>query len=57
MIVRGERDGDADAIRALLRAAFGRDAEAALVDRLRADGDAAISLVAKDGPIVGHALF
>src|SRR6202030_3395229 len=39
-------------------AAFGRRDEAQLVDRLRADGDLIISLVALDGrEIVGHVLL
>ena len=38
-------------------AAFATDAEARLVDRLRAAGHAAISLVALEGRIVGHVLF
>lgn len=60
MIVRSERPGDADAIRALTAAAFAGMAhsdgsEPRIVDRLRADGDLALSLVAEDGgAIVGH---
>lgn len=39
-------------------AAFPEPAEADLVDRLRADGDSVISLVAvDDGQVVGHILF
>lgn len=39
-------------------AAFARTAEADLADRLRADGDVVISLVAvDDGEIAGHILF
>jgi len=50
-----ERPGDTDAIRALLVAAFGGQAEAGLVDALRADGDLALSLVAlTDGAVIGH---
>ena len=41
-----------------MEAAFPTPAEARLVDRLRADGDAVISLVAlDDDAIVGHVLF
>ncbi len=47
--IRPERPGDRDAIFAVHRAAFGQEAEAALVDRLRADGDLVLSLVAADG--------
>lgn len=58
--VRTERAGDADRVRAVHLAAFGRPDEAALVDALR--GDAAwvpeLSLVADDdGEIVGHLLM
>ena len=57
-IIRAERPGDAAAIRAVLLAAFGRSGEADLVERLRADGDVALSLVAEAaGGIVGHILF
>ena len=62
--IRDERPGDEPAIAALTRAAF-RDIahsagnEAAIVERLRADGDLAISLVAEnlDRAIVGHVAF
>lgn len=58
MIIRDESSDDVTAIRALVEAAFGRAAEAELVDQLRADGDSVISLVAIDGSaIVGHVLF
>jgi len=47
-----------EAIHALVAAAFGQADEADLVDRLRADGDALVELVAEDdGGIVGHILF
>ena len=56
--IRPERPGDRDAIFAVNRAAFGQAAEAALVDRLRADGDLVLSLVAADGEaLVGHVAF
>jgi putative acetyltransferase len=56
--IRPERDEDADAIRAVHRAAFPTDAEARLVDRLRAAGRARVALVAElDGAVVGHILF
>ncbi|MEV8506691.1 N-acetyltransferase [Actinoplanes sp. NPDC051475] len=57
---RAERPGDAAAIRAVLTAAFGTDAEARLVDALR-DSAAwlpGLSVVAEeDGRIVAHALL
>jgi putative acetyltransferase len=58
MIIRDEQPGDHAAIHEVVRAAFGRAAEADLVDALRADGDSVFSLVAMepDG-IAGHVLF
>ena len=56
--IRDEAATDRGVVRKIVTAAFGRDDEARLVDRLRADGDAAISLVAvEEGRIVGHILF
>lgn len=56
--VRAEMPGDIAAVRALNERAFGGPAEAALVDRLRADGDLVLSLVAEHhGGIVGHCGF
>jgi putative acetyltransferase len=56
--IRPERAGDADAIRAVHCAAFPTDAEARLVDRLRAAGQARVVLVAEvDGRVVGHVVF
>lgn len=58
MIVRAERPSDVESIRAVVAAAFGQPDEARLVDRLRADGDAVMSLVAEeDGRLVGHVLL
>jgi putative acetyltransferase len=58
MIVRLETPGDAAAIRIVEEVAFGRPAEAQLVDDLRAAGDLVFSLVAVDDDmVVGHALF
>ena len=57
MIVRPEEEADEAAIRVLLEAAFPGPDEARLVDRLRADGDVELSLVAVDDTIVGHILF
>lgn len=58
MIYRAAEPEDGAFILAVVAAAFGRSDEADLVDRLTADGDAALSLVAQDGDrIVGHILF
>ena len=58
MNIRDEGPDDSAGIRALVLAAFEGRQEADLVDRLRADGDAEISVVAVDGDqIVGHVLF
>lgn len=58
MIIRGETAGDVAAIRQVICSAFGCDDEADLVDRLRADGDLILSLVAEqDGRILGHVAF
>jgi putative acetyltransferase len=55
-LIRLERPGDRTAIHSLLVVAFAGSNEANLVDRLRADGSLAFSLVASDcGRIVGHA--
>ena len=47
--IRPERPEDAAAVRALLDAAFGGDVESKVVERLRADGDFVLSLVAENG--------
>ena len=58
MIIRKERPGDEAAIRLLVRAAFAEENIAPLVDRLRVDGDAEVSLVAVDqDEIVGHIML
>jgi putative acetyltransferase len=58
MIVRDERPRDRAGVRALNAAAFGRVAEADLVDALRAQAHPIVSLVAEiDGEIAGHILF
>jgi putative acetyltransferase len=58
MVTREERSDDAGAIRQVNDAAFGQDVEGVLVDALRRDGAALLSLVAEiDGTIVGHVLF
>ena len=59
-VIRDEAPGDAPAIRALVDAAFetaphSSGTEGAILDRLRADGDLAISLVAEaDGALAGQ---
>lgn len=55
---RPEMPGDAGGVRNVNAAAFGRAAEADLVDALRAGGFTLVSLVAVDGQtVVGHILF
>lgn len=56
--IRPEQPVDAPAVRRVHEAAFPTAAEADLVDRLRTNGMAAVSLVAESGDrIVGHILF
>jgi putative acetyltransferase len=58
MVIRDEEPAEIPAIRAVVEAAFARTLEARLVDRLRADGHRAVSLVAVDGgEILGHVFF
>ncbi|WP_163265996.1 GNAT family N-acetyltransferase [Chelativorans alearense] len=58
VIIRPEEPEDPEAIRTLLATAFGGEAEARLVDALRAAGDVVLSLVAeRAGEIRGHILF
>jgi putative acetyltransferase len=58
LLIREEMVGDHEAVRAVNRLAFGGDEEAALVDRLPADGLAVASVVAVEGgEIAGHVLF
>ncbi len=57
MIIRVEKPSDQEHIRALHIASFPSCDEADLVDALRADGDAEISLVAEQrGDIIGHVM-
>jgi putative acetyltransferase len=58
-LVRPEHPGDLAQINRVNALAFGQPDEAELVDRLRADGDALLSLVAvgEDGAVEGHILF
>ena len=56
--VRSERPTDIIIVREVHRVAFPSQAEARLVDRLRGNGKAVVSLVAEvDGRVVGHILF
>jgi putative acetyltransferase len=58
MIIRPEKHDDGTAIGEVVAAAFGRQSEAELVDRLRDNGDLVLSLVAEDdGAIIGHVAF
>jgi putative acetyltransferase len=58
MIIRDEQPDDADAVYALVSAAFGQAAEAELVRALHRDGDAVIALVAEaEGRVVGQVMF
>ncbi len=58
LLIRPERPEDIPSIHDLEQAAFGRGAEADLVDLIRSRGKAILSLVAEDaGSLVGHVLF
>jgi len=60
MTIRSERTSDHAAIAVVNHAAFRQEAEAVLVERIRAQGDfdSRLSLVAEiDGRVVGHILF
>ncbi|WP_299812812.1 N-acetyltransferase [uncultured Jannaschia sp.] len=62
MLFRPETPEDAGAIRALTTAAFAAaphsdGTEPAIVDRLRAEGDLILSLLALDGALLGHVAF
>lgn len=58
IILRQEAPTDIPAIHSLIRSAFGRSAEAELVDCLRNANDHALSLIAeKHGTLVGHMLL
>jgi putative acetyltransferase len=55
--IRPEEPGDRPAIHAVHAAAFGQEAEARLVERLRADGDLVLSLIAITDRPLGHIAF
>jgi putative acetyltransferase len=58
MVIRSERPGDWEAVRAINLTAFDTAAEANLVDDLRKTADPLVSLVAiEESEIVGHILF
>ena len=57
-VIREERAEDAEAVHALLVAAFAREAEGRLVERLRASGKVVCALVAEEkGRVLGHMVF
>jgi putative acetyltransferase len=56
--IREERPDDVRAVRDLNRRAFGQDQESNIVDALRANGSALLSLVATlDDKVVGHIMY
>src|SRR5262245_32841824 len=58
IVIRDEQPGDVPGVRRVVEAAFKGRAEADLVDKLRANGRFAISLVAAQGrAVVGHVLL
>jgi predicted N-acetyltransferase YhbS len=58
LIIRAELPEDLAAIREVNRRAFNQDQEANLVDALRSNGAALLSLVAiLDGQVVGHIMY
>ena len=58
IIIRSEQPRDLDQVRGVLKAAFPTEAESKLVDALRENGKAMISLVAVCGEdVLGHILF
>lgn len=57
-LIREERPEDAEAVHAVLVAAFGREAEARLVERLRASARIVCAMVAEEkGRVLGHVVF
>lgn len=58
MLIRDEQPGDIDAIRTLVSSAFATDAEARLIEKLRAANRLTISLAAvSSSRIIGHIAF
>lgn len=58
VVVRGETEADTAHVRRINREAFGRDAEADLVETLGRNGKSVLSLVAEvEDRVVGHILF
>ena len=58
MIIREERQGDAERIRGVHLAAFETSTEADLVDALRPQATPLVSLVAEEAAnVIGHILF
>ena len=56
--IRNEEEKHLDAVRDIVRAAFPTEAESKLVDALRANGKAVVSLVAvSNKKVLGHILF
>jgi putative acetyltransferase len=56
--IRGEYPDDVAAVREVNRLAFGQEQESNIVDALRTNGAALLSLVATvDGQVVGHIMF
>jgi len=56
--IRNEEEKDVEQVREIVCSAFPTDAESKLVDALRANGNAIISLVAANGnEVLGHILF
>jgi putative acetyltransferase len=56
--IRKEEDKDIAQVQEIMRAAFPSDAESKLVDALRTNGNAIVSLVAADAEeVLGHILF
>ncbi len=57
MEIRNEIEADFAAVRELHLSAFPAAGESQLVDALRRDGDAVLSLVAVDDGVIGHIVF
>jgi putative acetyltransferase len=56
--IRAEQPGDVTVVRDVNRRAFGQDQEGNIVDALRTNGAALLSLVATlDGAVVGHIMY